>query len=412
MNYNEKLINLNNGVKLVFMKTSGHFTARIRVQFSVGAEDENKPYGISHLIEHGVFKGTSKYSQEELSSEFNKISAEPNANTSAEFTTYKAVFPKSKIERVCELLSDMLFDSQFDPVGLEKEKKIIFEEIYMHDDQPEDLAFQNLTSAMFDGSGLMNKLAGEIELLNNVKREDILKYMQSHYLPENCFIAVMGDYDEKYVISLIEKYFNSRFLTRAGENGLQKKIFTPKVTNKPVTIFEEKDLNQTNVIMGYYTTGYTNLDRMKLSLINIVLGGSMSSRLFVKARNERSLCYNIYSALVDYCNNGMLIVDFSATNKNSEQAINLVKEEVQQIAKDGITDAEFEEAKNILVNGYLMKQDLPYVNLDYLAYTGELFDREKMKEFLMSLTKKDCEETFKSFLLGAEPFISVVGGKK
>lgn len=410
MRYSEKLIEFKSGLKLVFVKTPDFYTTKVKIQFCVGAEDEEKPYGISHFIEHCVFKGTSKYTQEQLSSEFNKISAEPNANTSAEFTTFSAVCPKTSLDRVCELFSDMLFDSVFDEKGLEKEKQVIIEEIYMHNDLPEDLAFQNLTQAMFNGSGLANKLAGEIELLTQISKQDIIDYMNCHYFAKNCVISVVGDFDENFIVNIITKYFDNKFLDKKYTKTIQKN-FTNKLINKPLVVTEEKKLNQANVILGYYTIGYTNMDRLKISLINIVLGGSMSSRLFVKARNEKSLCYNIYSAIIDYCNNGMLIVDFSATNNKAMKTIELVKEEIKNIAENGITIEEFEEAKNILINGYLMKQDTPYANLDYLCYTGKLFNREKAKEFLTSLKKEDCEETFRNIIDYNNPFVSIVGGK-
>ncbi len=403
-----KLIQFKNGLRLEFVsKPKNMVQASFKVAFLAGSEDEEREQGIAHLLEHCTFKGTKEYTQEQLSVEMNKISAVPNASTSAEFTVYEAKFPKFNVKRLIELFSKMIFESTYDERGIQSEKFVVLEEIKMHDDVPSDCAFDKLTNTMYKGTTLGFDIAGDANLLKDVTREDLVKFKEEHYIPENTIISVVGDFKEEEVVNLIENYFVQKF-DRVKVVDKKIKKWNEKVVLKPETIIQNKKLNQANVMLGAYTVGYEDIDRIKLAIILFVLGGSMSSRLFVRLRNQLSLCYSIYSDQLNYKNNGFMLIDFSTSPINYERAIDEVKNVIDEIRKNGITEEEFILAKDVFLNNFLMGQDVPVGHISYLAYTGKLFDTKKRETEIRSLQKSDCEAVFRKYIDRDKFFISVV----
>ena len=222
MNYKQELITFNNGLQLVFVAAPGLYTARVKVQFLVGSEDEKDEFGMAHLLEHELFKGTSKYSQKELSEQFSRLAAEPNASTSSEFTSYRVRFPKPALKKVLNLLSDMIFDSVFDADELENEKNVIVEEIKMHQDHPSRRVFDELIAARFKNTGLGNRIAGREDLLRSVTREQLIAFKNKHYNAKNCSIIVAGDFNKKELIKLIEEYFVNNIFAKATERKIRR----------------------------------------------------------------------------------------------------------------------------------------------------------------------------------------------
>ncbi len=405
---NSKLITFKNGLKLEFIKKPKNMVqASLKIAFLVGSEDEEREEGLAHLLEHCMFKGTKEYSQVELSVELDKISAIPNASTSAEFTIYEAKFPKFNIERLVELFSKMIFESTFDEEGIGSEKLVVLEEIKMHNDVPSDCAFDQLTNTMYAGTGLGFDIAGDAKLLKKVTRQNLIDFRNKHYIPQNTIVSVVGDFNERDIETHVEKYFVSRFY-EINDNISKEKVWTSIVENTPKIVVKDKKINQANVMMGAYTTGYENPDRLKLAVILFVLGGSMSSRLFIRLRNELSLCYNIYADHLNYKNNGFMLIDFSTSNAFCDKAIEEVKKVISEVIKNGITDEEFELAKNVLLNNFLMSQDIPQSHISYVAYTGELFDAKLRENDIRNLQKQECVEIFRKYISPEKFFISIV----
>ncbi len=378
--------------------------------FTVGSEDEDGPHGMAHLLEHSLFNGTTNYSKNQLSEEFDKLCAKPNASTSADITEYKVKFPKFNLVKVAELFSDMIFNSSFNEEELSKEIGVIIEEIKMHQDHPLNACYDALIEAMYAGTGMGWEIAGEPKLLKKVTREDLIKFRNLHYTPENTIISVRGDVNREEVIALIERCFANRF-AEINESNTKEKKWTEEVNNTPKTIISNKrNLKQSNVIMGCYVMG-ANSDPVQIKALGIVtyiLGGSLSSRLFKKLRGELSYCYSIYASCCYYKNTGFMLIEFSTSPENKESAISAVKEEINKILTCGITEQEFEVAKNIKLNSFLMSLDSTPVNLEYVAYFNKLVNNDEIIEQIKALKKEQCEEVFKKFICNDNFFVSVV----
>lgn len=407
MEFKEELITFPSGLKLVYVSTPGHYTSKVKIIFKVGSEDEREECGISHLIEHSVFKGTNSLSQEEISVKLDALAADVDASTSSEFTTYKATFPKPNIDSVLSLMSDMLFNSVFNKEELEKEKRVIIEEIKMHKDQPEQQAFDNLIKGMYNGTGIGYDIAGNEEKLKKVTRDEVVKHHKDYYNPQNAVISVVGDYTKKEVVAWVEKHFNLPM----QKMGSSVKNWSPAINGKKGKVVEYRQINQANIMLGYKSLPYEDMDRIKLGLIAYILGGSMSSRLFTRIRNELSLCYSVYAFCINYKNSGFLGITLGTSPENAGLAIKEVKNEIHKIIVDGVTDEEFNAAKSMRYNKLLMEKDRPGVALSYLAYTGKLLNNKKMEEIIKSVTKEEALEVFRKTIIEDNDFISYVGKK-
>lgn len=404
MKYEQKLYTYPSGLRLVFINTPDFTTAKFRIVVEVGAEDEKTPAGMAHLLEHSIFKGTKNYSQEQISEKFNALSASLNASTSSEVTIFKATFPKRNIEPVFDLYAEMLHDSVFDKENLEKEKRVIIEEILMGEDEPGQLAFDNLIRTMFNDVGIGNDIAGKIDLLKKITRADLKKFHSDYYHAENFLVSVIGDFDFDYVKKLVDKVFNIPFINKNGSTKKWSKLSLVP----PTRIQAKREISQANILFGFRSVPFTSLERINLSLIGFILGGSMNSRLFKKIRNELSLCYSVFTFDVNYKDNGIYAISLATTAKNQEDAISAVNKEIQRILDDGVSDEEFEISRNLDIDRFLMSNDYPKTSLNYLAYTGELLDKEVVLDFLKNVKKEEALACFRKYISPDREFISIV----
>jgi len=408
MNYKQQLHIFDSGLRLVFVKSSGFHTAKFKLAVEVGAEDEKKPYGVAHLLEHSIFKGTNLYSQEDISEKFNSLSAEVDASTSSELTVFKANFPKRNLKAVLELYSHLLSSSVFDEQEMQKEKQVIIEEIYMHEDMPDQFAFDNLVKCMYSDVGIGNDIAGEIKYLQTITRKDVLTFFSEYYHAKNFLISVVGDFEFEEVITLVDKLFNKPFI---NTRGVKLKSWSKVSKVKPKKIEIKKAINQSNILIGFKTVPYENNERMKLGLIAFILGGSMSSRLFKRIRNELSLCYSIFAFDMNYKNNGFLGISLATSASNEKKAIDAVNDEIVKVLNDGVTDEEFMVAKNLTIDKHLMINDYPNASLSYLSYTGKLYEQKEVLDYLKKLTKKEALDCFRKYINLSQEFVSIVSPK-
>lgn len=409
MNYPQQLYVFETGLRLVFVKTPGFHTARFRLTIEVGSEDEKKPYGLAHLLEHSTFKGTDKLSQEQISEAFNSLSAEVDASTSSEFTVYKANFPKRNIKQVLSLYASLLKDSIFDEGELQKEKQVIIEEILMNEDIPDQLAFDNLVKCMYSDCGIGHDIAGEVEFLSGVTSRDVKKFHDQYYHSKNFLVAISGDFDFEEIKQLINELYSKPFSKKTGIKGKNWSMVS-KVS--PTKTFVKKEINQSNILLGFRSLPYENYERIKLGLIGFILGGSMSSRLFRKIRNDLSLCYSVFAFDMNYKHNGFFGISLATSASNQEKAIKAVNAEIVKVLEDGVTDEEFEVAKNLSIDKHLMLNDYPNVNLSYLSYTGRVQSDKEILDYIKGVTKEQALACFRRYISLENEFVSIVSPKK
>ena len=335
-----------NGLRVVFQKTDSTKPFTLMVGVNTGSVNESQENnGVSHFIEHMVFKATTNRSAEDISKDLEGIGANANAFTSKYHTCFYATCMTEESEKCFELLSDMFFNSKFEQGEIDKERKVIFEEIDMYEDDPSSVATEDFTRLFFEGTKVEKSVIGTKNSLKNINREEILNYKNKFYTPDRIVISVTGGIKEEILYGYIEKYFISNLTKKKAEpvtfvNQQEIKHLPKKKFN-----FIKKDIVQTNIVFGFPIKGIYTSERMAYTLLSFIVGGGMSSRLFQKIREDLGLVYTIYCLPDFYDIGGSMVVSFATNSSQQTVAIEAIKKELDNLIKNGVTEEELNRAK-------------------------------------------------------------------
>ena len=319
--------------------------ASVMMMVNVGSREENaKNTGVSHFIEHLLFKGTKKYPNTEiLSRTLDAVGAEFNAYTSKDHTAYYIKIQHEKLCLAFDVLSDMLYNPLFAAEEIERERGVILEEINMYEDNPmmssEDLFEQTLFD---DATCLGRSVIGTKRSIAGMTRNTILAYRKSWYASHHVLLVVSGRVPEKeHLKKDIEKMFNKK---QANGRRLKRSSYINTLA-KPQVAVKFKDTEQVHLVMGVPGISYTHKDRFALAVANRILGGSMSSRLFINIRERQGLCYYIRSSADSYADAGSWYVRAGLDKSRIHEAIRLILKELNRLKTKGVTLKELKEAK-------------------------------------------------------------------
>lgn len=338
-----KKIILKNGARVILEPYVGTEAVTVLVLFKVGSRHESKNInGVSHFIEHMMFKGTGKRPNTQLiTRELDGLGAEYNAFTAKDHTGYYIKINSEHKEVALDMLFDMLFNSKFDEKELNRERKVILEEIHMYKDNPmmhiEDMFEQTL----FGDCPLGWSIAGDAESMGKIDRAKMLAYRNAYYFPQNMVIGIAGKIDEG-VMKLVEKYFGSLPKSAKKISEIKKTIFTPGV---PKVSIEYKDTEQVQLALGFPTYSWWDKRVPALRLMSNILGGTMSSRLFIAVRERKGLAYRISAGIDSYEDIGVLTVGAGLDKSRIELAMKTILDELKKMATGGVTAAELKRAK-------------------------------------------------------------------
>ncbi|MDY6367455.1 MAG: pitrilysin family protein [Clostridia bacterium] len=383
-----------NGLRLVVSKIEGMTSVSFGVLVKTGSVNENeKNNGISHFIEHTVFKGTDKRSAFDISDGIDRIGAQINAFTSKEITCYYTKSTTERFPESAEIISDIFFNARFDSVELEKEKGVIIEEINMSEDTPEDLCLDVLAESYFGKSGLGRPILGSAANVKSFTKKDVLAYMKDFYTADNVVISVAGAIEPKDAEKVVSEYFVNKFKYSIAVKPVIK------MQNFSDNLFKTKKIEQSHIALAYKAIKVNDERKYAFSLANVVLGGGMSSRLFQKIREEMGLCYTVYSYPSAYEAEGVLDVyagvNTDSRNKAFDEIIKLVKEFV----KTGITESEFLRAKEQVKSSFILGRESTASQMllygKNLLFSGEVFDYKKEMEKVNAITLEDVNEAIK-----------------
>lgn len=333
---------LNCGADVVMEHIPSVKSTCVGIWVKAGSVNENgKNYGISHFIEHMTFKGTPTRSARQIAEEIDRIGGQINAFTGKEATCYYVKTLDSNIEPAVEVLFDIFFHSSYDPVEMEREKQVVYEEINMHDDSPEDDVSDTFYEAVFKDHPLGTEILGTKEILATLTPEDLRKYVRENYTVDNVLVSVAGSFDEERILELFERYF------RELSTEKQQPVTYPD-TYEPGFIFKERDIEQAHICMG--VPGMRLEDDLYYArhVVNGILGGSMSSRLFQHIREEKGMAYSVYSYISSYTRDGFFSVYAGVGQDRLEETIGCIREELALLKKEGITEEEFFASKEQL----------------------------------------------------------------
>lgn len=331
---------LSNGIRVVSETMPKSRALSIGVWVKVGSRHEPKEIGgVSHFIEHMFFKGTEKRKARDIATEIDSLGGEMNAFTSQENTTYYVKVLDEHLATAIDILSDILLGSKFDPFEMEKERKVILEEIKGVEDTPDDYIHELFTGTVWADNSLGRPILGTRDTIKSLTHTDILTYIENYYSPREIVISVAGNFEHDRLIDLLDKAFG-----KLSRSDISKQETTP-VFNRAVTV-RTKQLEQVQVCLGCKGMNYTHEDRFGFMALNTILGNSMSSRLFQEVREQNALAYSIYSYVTAYRDTGLLTVYAGTDPANTLQAIELIVKELRKIRDEGITPAEETRVRN------------------------------------------------------------------
>jgi predicted Zn-dependent peptidase len=378
---------LANGIRVVSETLPKSRSVSIGVWVKVGSRHEPPQIGgISHFIEHLFFKGTEKRSAKDIAIEMDSLGGEMNAFTSQETTTYYAKVVDEHLPVVIEILADILIGAKFDPVEMEKERKVILEEIKGVEDTPDDYIHELFTSTVWPDNSLGRPILGTRETIGALKHDDIISYINSYYSPREIVISVAGNFEHARLIELLNTHFG-----KLARNGLPKKEETPAFAH--AVSVKKKQLEQVQLCIGCKGLNYTHEDRYAISALNTVLGNSMSSRLFQEIREQNALAYSIYSYVTSYRDTGLLTVYAGTDPLNALRVVRLVMKELKNIKEEGITPAEELRVKNQIKGSLILSLESSNSHMSRIARQEVYFGKYlSMDDIIKGVEKVTAEQ--------------------
>jgi len=312
---------------------------------AAGSRDENtRNNGVAHFIEHMLFKGTEKRSAKEIAEALDAVGGQLNAFTSKEYTCYYAKVLDEYFDISIDLLGDMFFNSSFKEEEIEKEKNVIIEEIKMYEDAPDELVHDFFANTLWSGHALGRPIIGNTDIIKAMSRQDMLDFRDRFYSPKSIVISVAGNIKHEAVVEKTASLFGSL------NKRTRKRTFTAPKPNARV-FFKKKDTEQMHLCIGTPGLALDDEKGYVLHVMNSVLGGGLSSRLFQEIREERGLAYSVYSYHSSYRDAGLFSVYAGLSSKNLNKVISIIGKEMKSLRAKGITKKELVRAKQQLIGG-------------------------------------------------------------
>ncbi|HEU5138856.1 MAG TPA: pitrilysin family protein [Bacillales bacterium] len=335
-----------NGARVVLEKIPAVRSVSIGIWIGTGSRNETaENNGVSHFLEHMFFKGTETRNAREIAESFDRIGGHVNAFTSKEYTCFYSKVLDEHAEHALDVLADMFFHSTFSTEELNKEKHVVFEEIKMYEDTPDEMVHDLLGEAVFGDHPLGYPILGNEQSLNSFNSETLRNYMKDSYTPDNVVISIAGNVDES-ILKKVEEYFGS-YQANNEKHSLEEPDFqTSKVARK-------KETEQAHLCLGFNGLPVRDKEIYGLSVLNNVLGGSMSSRLFQEVREERGLAYSIFSYHSSFRDNGVLTIYGGTGADRVDELYTTISDILKNLKENGITETELDNSKE-QIKGNLM----------------------------------------------------------
>ena len=382
-------------------------TLSMGMWLDVGSVNENsKQFGIAHMLEHMAFKGTKKRSSAQIAREIEDVGGDINAYTGKETTAYYLkLLPENKLLGL-DILSDILLNSTFPKEEIERERGVILSEIGLYNDTPDDKVFENFTKTAFKDQSLGKSILGTKSTVKKFNKDDLTDFFHKYYNASNLIVGVCGEFNQDEIEKEVIKKFE--FLR------LGKKSTKPFNKWKNGKILEEKDLEQSHVVFGLEGFNYMDKDRFALRALSIIFGGGMSSKLFQKIREEKGLCYSIFSFCSHYSSTGVLGFYSGCLPKDLQNLIEASISEFKTL-KNKITSQEVERAKSQLKASYLMSQDSSMnrleLNIRSILSFQRIISSNEIIKTINDLSIEKINNVYSRILEDPKPVISILGPK-
>jgi predicted Zn-dependent peptidase len=398
---------LPNGLTLITESMPHVRSVAVGVWLTRGSRHERPAEsGISHFIEHMVFKGTKTRSAERIAAEVDSIGGHMDAFTAKEFASFHLKVLDEHLPLAIEILGDIVLHPIFDPVEMAKEKKVIFEEMSMVEDTPDDLVVERFTRAFWPDHPLGRPILGTKQSVNSFKREDLAAFFKAVYRPANILVAAAGHLDHRAAADLVRRHFGALEKGGAAGNG------APPRSKPAVVTRSKKELEQVHVCLGTRCYPQGHADRYVTYLLNTILGGSMSSRLFQNVREKRGLVYSISSGVAAYSDAGLLSVYAGTRLDSVDEVLRLTVEEFHRLKSERVPEEELRRAKDHLKGSLMLSLENTGSRMSHLArqhiYFGRQFSLDEILAGIEAVTDEGVQRVAKDLFRG-ELTLSLLG---
>lgn len=403
------------GVRVLTEAMPGQRSATIGFWVAVGSRDEaDGQHGSTHFLEHLLFKGTKRRTALEIASAFDEVGGESNAATAKESTCYFARVLDTDLPMAIDVIADMITGAVLDPAELEQERDVILEEIAMDSDDPTDVAHENFVAAVLGSHPLARPIGGTPAAIKAVPRDSVWEHYRRYYRPEELVITAAGGLDHDVVCGLVLDALRSAGWELAEDAAPVERRATQQaeITGTAGLHVVKRPVEQANIIMGCPSIVATDSQRFVMSVLNAVLGGGMSSRLFQEIREKRGLVYSTYSFASAYADAGYFGMYAGCTPSKVKQVLELLGAELDKLAADGITEEELRKAVGQLCGGIVLALEDTGSRMSRLGraelVSGEFQDIDETLAKIKAVTAGQVQELAR-VLAAAPRTVTVVG---
>ncbi len=388
---------LPSGLRIITETIDSVRSISVGIWIKTGSRHErDEMAGITHFLEHMLFKGTKRRNAFDISSSVEAAGGYLNAFTSSEYTCYYARCLDTELETALDVLTDMVLNSQFPEEEIEKEKKVVIEEMKMYRDSPEDFVFEEFSSQVFENHPLGRPIIGFESTVSAFSRDDLFHYMDERYQPETIIITVAGNATHQQVINLTKNYFKDKKKKKVEEI---KSVITPYRQQKRILT---RPIEQTHYIIGKRSLSSVDNDRYKLLLVNTILSGGMSTRLHQNIREKYGYCYSINSFIQSFMDIGLFGVYIGTDKYYLDHVKDLIFKEFKTLKETKIPEKEFEQAKTQLKGKLLLSQESMSNRMTRLAKSEIYFNRyiplDELTDSIDAVTREQVLEFSQKFL--------------
>ncbi len=399
-----ELSHLPNGITIVTHTMPHLESIALGLWVGAGARSETKrEHGISHLLEHMAFKGTTRRSAREIAETIEAVGGEMNAETSVDHTTYYLRLLKDDIALGLEVLGDIIGDSILDPDELALEQHVILQEIGAAEDTPEDLVFDFFQEAAFPDQAIGRNVLGTPQSIQSHTRDDLRNFLQTHYCGPRIVVSAAGNLDHAEVVRLAE--------THLGKLSDRKPAPPEPGVYRGGERKEVRPLKEAQLLIGFPAPTYMEPSFTTAHVFSAILGGGMASRLFQEVRESRGLCYSIYSFYWPFTDTGLFGIQAATSEEELGQLVSVVLDELRKMA-DGVTPLELQRAKTQMRAGLLMTLESPIARAGQIARHVLLHGRPlTLEEMLARVDAVGNAELVElaATMLGSAPTLAAIG---
>ncbi|MEK7123012.1 MAG: pitrilysin family protein [Patescibacteria group bacterium] len=404
---------LKNNVRVILAPLESTKTVTVLVLFGVGSRYEDKHInGISHFIEHMMFKGTNRRATTlSLTKELDAVGAAYNAYTSKEVTGYWVKISADKLDLALDIVSDMLYNSKFAEKEVEREKSVICEELHMHRDNPLIYIHDILEELVFSGSRLGWDIGGPNEVIKTLSRDDLVRFRDAHYHGKNLIVGIGGNIDAESAREKVTRFFGVPW-----EKGVKANVYKPyrrSPQEQPRIRVHYKETEQVQVGLGFHGVSYTDAHEPANALLSSILGGTMSSRLFIAIRERRGLCYSIGASHSSYQDTGIFSITAGLETTRVPEALRAICTELSRIKTKGVSETELKRAKeNIKGRIALSWEDSENVISWFVShehFVGKALPPEERLKELFRVTSADIQKAAKTLFQTCNANLAVIG---